>query len=71
MREKPRTDPVFGATAGGILAMSDLLGNEQYYFLVYNNSENNTIVNEAFSLMHKGDSIALLLPADSFLDSHW
>ena len=32
-------DPVFGATAGGILAMSDLLGNEQYYFLVYNNSE--------------------------------
>lgn len=32
-------DPVFGATAGGILAMSDLLGNDQYYFLVYNNSE--------------------------------
>lgn len=35
--------------------------------IVYNNSENNTIVNEAFSLMHKGDSIALLLPADSVL----
>jgi hypothetical protein len=32
-------DPVFGSSAGGILAMSDLLGNEQYYFLVYNNSE--------------------------------
>ncbi len=32
-------DPVFGATAGGIIAMSDILGNEQYYFLVYNNSE--------------------------------
>jgi Tol biopolymer transport system component len=32
-------DPVFGATAGGILAMSDLLGNDQYYFLIYNNSE--------------------------------
>jgi Tol biopolymer transport system component len=32
-------DPVFGATAGGILAMSDILGNDQYYFLVYNNSE--------------------------------
>lgn len=31
-------DPVFGATAGGIIAMSDLLGNDQYYFLVYNNS---------------------------------
>ncbi|MCX7878275.1 MAG: BamA/TamA family outer membrane protein [Ignavibacteria bacterium] len=32
-------DPVFGASAGGILALSDLLGNDQYYFLVYNNSE--------------------------------
>jgi hypothetical protein len=32
-------DPVFGATAGGVIALSDLLGNDQYYFLVYNNSE--------------------------------
>lgn len=32
-------DPVFGAHAGGIIAMSDLLGNDQYYFLIYNNSE--------------------------------
>jgi len=32
-------DPVFGTTAGGIIAMSDLLGNDQYYFLIYNNSE--------------------------------
>lgn len=32
-------DPVFGTTTGGILAMSDVLGNDQYYFLVYNNSE--------------------------------
>lgn len=32
-------DPVFGTTTGGILAMSDLLGNDQYYFLVYNNSQ--------------------------------
>jgi hypothetical protein len=32
------TDPVFGTTTGGILAMSDILGNDQYYFLVYNNS---------------------------------
>src|SRR5437867_4122975 len=32
-------DPVFGTTAGGILAMSDILGNDQYYFLVFNNSE--------------------------------
>jgi hypothetical protein len=32
-------DPIFGTTAGGILAMSDMLGNDQYYFLVFNNSE--------------------------------
>ncbi|MCI0448674.1 MAG: BamA/TamA family outer membrane protein [Chlorobi bacterium] len=32
-------DPVFGASAGGIIALSDLLGNDQYYFLIYNNSE--------------------------------
>ncbi len=32
-------DPVFGTSTGGILAMSDLLGNDEYYFLVYNNSE--------------------------------
>jgi hypothetical protein len=33
------TDPVFGTSTGGILAMSDILGNDQYYFLVYNNSQ--------------------------------
>jgi hypothetical protein len=32
-------DPIFGTNAGGVLAMSDLLGNDQYYFLVFNNSE--------------------------------
>ena len=30
------TDPVFGTTGGAVLAMSDLLGNEQYSFLIYN-----------------------------------
>jgi hypothetical protein len=33
------TDPVFGTNAGGILAMSDMLGNDQYYFLVFNNAQ--------------------------------
>lgn len=32
-------DPVFGTNAGGVVVMSDLLGNDQYYFLVFNNSE--------------------------------
>lgn len=32
------TDPVFGTNAGGVISLSDMLGNERYYFLVYNNS---------------------------------
>ncbi|HQY52879.1 MAG TPA: BamA/TamA family outer membrane protein [Ignavibacteria bacterium] len=31
-------DPVFGANTGGIISLSDLLGNEKYYFLIFNNS---------------------------------
>jgi len=33
------TDPVFGTSGGAIVALSDLLGNEQYYFLLYNTAE--------------------------------
>ncbi len=32
-------DPVFGVSGGAQLAMSDMLGNQQYYFLVYNNAQ--------------------------------
>ena len=32
-------DPVFGTNVGGILALSDILGNDQFYFLIYNNSQ--------------------------------
>ncbi len=32
-------DPIFGVTGGAQLAMSDMLGNQQYYFLVYNNAQ--------------------------------
>lgn len=31
-------DPVFGANTGGIVSLSDLLGNEKYFFLIFNNS---------------------------------
>lgn len=33
------TDPVFGTQGGAFLALSDLLGNEQYYFLLYNTAQ--------------------------------
>lgn len=43
-------DPVFGATAGGIIAISDLLGNDQYYFLIYNNSESSEEFFKSFNV---------------------
>ncbi|MCS7053082.1 MAG: BamA/TamA family outer membrane protein [Ignavibacterium sp.] len=33
------TDPVYGTRGGGILTISDLLGNDQYYILLYNTAE--------------------------------
>jgi len=35
-------DPVFGTFGGAQLAMSDMLGNQQYYFLIYNNAQTNS-----------------------------
>jgi len=32
-------DPIFGAAGGAQLAMSDMLGNQQYYFLIFNNAQ--------------------------------
>ncbi len=32
-------DPFWGTTGGALLAFTDLLGNDQYYILVYNNSQ--------------------------------
>ncbi len=32
-------DPVFGVSGGAQLAMTDMLGNYQYYFLIYNNAQ--------------------------------
>ncbi|MFQ5674594.1 MAG: peptidase MA family metallohydrolase [bacterium] len=32
-------DPVFGLNGGAQLAVSDVLGNQQYYFLLYNNAQ--------------------------------
>ena len=33
------TDPVFGTAGGAAVAMSDVLGNDQYYFLIYNTAQ--------------------------------
>jgi hypothetical protein len=44
------TDPVFGTSGGAVVAVSDLLGNDQYYFLVYNNAEASSEFLESFNI---------------------
>ena len=44
------TDPVFGTNAGGILAMSDMLGNDQFYFLVFNDSQSGEEFFKSFNI---------------------
>jgi len=44
------TDPVFGTTGGAAVAMSDLLGNDQYYFLLYNTAQSQDEILSSFNL---------------------
>ena len=43
-------DPIFGTAGGGELAISDMLGNEQYYFLLYNNARTRSEFWDGFNL---------------------
>jgi hypothetical protein len=44
------TDPVFGTAGGAALAMSDVLGNDQYYFLIYNTAQARSEFLESFNI---------------------
>jgi outer membrane protein assembly factor BamA len=44
------TDPVFGTSGGAAMAISDMLGNDQYYFLLYNNAQTSDEFLESFNL---------------------
>lgn len=44
------TDPVFGTYGGAALAMSDVLGNDQYYFLIYNTAQAQSEFLESFNI---------------------
>lgn len=44
------TDPVFGTNAGGVISLSDMLGNERYYFLIFNNSDPNSDFWKSFNV---------------------
>lgn len=43
-------DPVFGSTAGGVLAVSDMLGNDVYYFLISNTAQTKSEILESFNI---------------------
>jgi hypothetical protein len=44
------TDPVFGTTGGAFVALSDVLGNDQYYFLLYNTAETQDELLSSFNI---------------------
>ena len=44
------TDPVFGTAGGAALAMSDVLGNDQFYFLIYNTAQARSEFLESFNI---------------------
>ncbi|MGA9363521.1 MAG: BamA/TamA family outer membrane protein [Bacteroidota bacterium] len=44
------TDPVFGTYGGAELALSDLLGNDQYYFLIYNTAQSKDEILQSFNI---------------------
>lgn len=44
------TDPVFGTAGGAYLALSDLLGNEQYEFLLYNTAQSSDELLSSFNV---------------------
>ena len=43
-------DPIFGVSGGAQLAMTDMLGNYQYYFLLYNNAQTREDFLESFNI---------------------
>jgi hypothetical protein len=43
------TDPIFGTTGGASLAMSDILGNDEYYFLIYNTAQTRDELLDSFN----------------------
>ncbi len=43
-------DPIFGVSGGAQLAMSDMLGNYQYHFLIFNNAQSRDEFFESFNV---------------------
>ncbi|GBD89223.1 translocation protein TolB [bacterium BMS3Abin03] len=45
------TDPVFGTRGGAVLSMSDLLGDDRYYFLLYNSANVQSDILKSFNVI--------------------
>lgn len=43
-------DPFWGTTGGAVFAFTDMLGNDQYYFLIYNNSQSRSDFLKSFNV---------------------
>ena len=43
-------DPIFGTSGGAQLAISDMLGNQQYYFLIYNTAQSSDEFLQSFNV---------------------
>lgn len=52
------TDPVFGTNGGAFVALSDILGNDQYYFLLYNTAETQSDLLSSFNVAISRVSLA-------------
>ena len=44
------TDPVYGTQGGAVFSLSDLLGNDNYFFLVYNTAEVQSDILKSFNV---------------------
>jgi hypothetical protein len=44
------TDPIFGTVGGAAIALSDLLGNERYYILIYNTAQTKDEILKSFNI---------------------
>jgi hypothetical protein len=44
------TDPVFGTSGGAVLGLSDVLGDDQYYFLIYNTAQTQDELLSSFNI---------------------
>lgn len=45
------TDPIFGTQGGAIVSLSDMLGNDKYFFTIYNSAQSQSEFFDSFNLM--------------------